>query len=1600
MRSLLTWLARLALGAVLLVAVVITGALIFAHTQWGRDELHTRVEAALQDAIGGARIGAIDGSVLGTLTLRDVELFVRRDEVVTIATVRVDVALWPLLFNTARLEAVADDVRVRLRPGSDPGNQAPSSPPSSWRVELPHFEVHRAIVEITAGTTTRTLTEIDAAGAAVIERGSLSLSGWTRGRWQDRGAELIASVAVVVDEDVRVPTALVTLGGVTIAVNDVTVDLDRPRGSVSVSGPAQAIASLVPELGLDTKDAARLGDVVTTIDLADATPTAREVSHALPTTTSLALHAAVGPTRIWAELRGDVAQSKAHGVVSVRGVDLAKLPGSELGQLGQLGQLGGNGNVFAALEGDLRRLRGTVIASGNVPGVPVHSAILAIDAPLSGTSEPATVLAFGAGEQDLRVFATGTAHRVGDAISLDADRTQVFATAQSATVADYRITGALVAQAKLAGTLHPQLAIAAGGGATGSTIVATRIADDRRACSGDAAAPCGEPPVEIGFARVPFLLVKPAGDRRMTLETRENHLYAERVARDDLAIAVVRGSLSAYLAPFELANARVSAADIRVGRTRLGTAGARIDNQGRGLLAVRAEARPPITGVEIAANAMVKPGNRTIATLGSTRVTLPSGMRWSGRGGSVVVDSQVTLRGLLLRSGEASLGVRGDFARVTDALSVRVDADRVAASAIDARYHGLAGGTLELTRRGGAWRADGTLSVAGLGIADGAAPFDPAALIDGTVRLGLARRRLRLDARASGPALGDLELAFAATGPRDPFDLAAWQRLDASAIDKATFTAMRLALPAAARLAGRPGDPALVGTLDGTLDLAPAARSGTLAVRGIDLPRLARTGPALPALDADLTLAPRDGDLAVQMTARLADIASGGATARFAIPSRPLDPVTWRRPRELVQEATAQINEVAFDPGLLARLGVGADRPYRGRGRAELTVGRHVSEARLEIALDDVTGGVLSAPVSQSLTITAGATDTQVRATWRGGDLSGAIGSVAGSLAMTLDRWISAPAAALRAQLSARWELPATPLVPMLALFGRREVTAGTLEGNADIRGTLAAPIVEDGARLVVRDLEVAPRPGGVRSSRIEKLEIKGAWDGASGRVEIEGRDASGGTLKAGAHGRPDAFVAVTGEISADRLDIAPIAAVLPSLVPLSPRVLAGAAGIVNGKLELRGGRFDGRLEITRGALPVDPIVGTVHGISGSIEIVDQSIRAKLDGKLGAGKVHLTASADDDLTTIDATLKLEKVSPIVAFRPIVTGKVQAKLFVGGPACTKEGFKHAQVCGDMTVTETEVTLPERPDTPLLDPEVPADLRVDGLAAAPSATRAASSATAPSAVSTAAVLTAAVSSSPHERPRPWLVTRVRLDDVGVEASNVVEGVAFKAQLQTPRNTAERDHLEVSLGDTVGVRGTVEIAAQHAEVFGRRYDVQPSNVEFDGTIDPRLDIEMTHEFPALSLEVAFVGRASNPALRFSSQSGSYSQDALFSFFLGGEPGGDPSSLTRRAVAGASTRVATGRLGRRISKALPIRIDTLSCEPAPSSTTGFGSCSFGRWFSRRVYLAYRQHLGADANRPSGGAEVQYHLGRGMVLEATGDRGHVDGDFLWRYRW
>jgi len=217
----------------------------------------------------------------------------------------------------------------------------------------------------------------------------------------------------------------------------------------------------------------------------------------------------------------------------------------------------------------------------------------------------------------------------------------------------------------------------------------------------------------------------------------------------------------------------------------------------------------------------------------------------------------------------------------------------------------------------------------------------------------------------------------------------------------------------------------------------------------------------------------------------------------------------------------------------------------------------------------------------------------------------------------------------------------------------------------------------------------------------------------------------------------------------------------------------------------------------------------------------------------------------------------------------------------------------------------------------------------------------------------------------------------------------------------NAHSDDGLDVTIGDSVSVVGRIEIDAGDVDFLGRRYLITPvtSAVTFDGSVDPLLEIQMSYGFPSMTLTADVRGRVSSPDPHLSADVAGYSDDQLFAFFLGGAPGGDPTSDTGDAVTSALAKVASGAIGRQVNRVLPVKLDSVAC--APGTAAASKSCTFGKQLSRRLYLYYSTRPTAIGTENTNEVQLQYRLSNTTLIDVTGgDRGYDSADLLSRHPW
>ena len=734
------------------------------------------------------------------------------------------------------------------------------------------------------------------------------------------------------------------------------------------------------------------------------------------------------------------------------------------------------------------------------------------------------------------------------------------------------------------------------------------------------------------------------------------------------------------------------------------------------------------------------------------------------------------------------------------------------------------------------------------------------------------------------------------------------------------------------------------GALDGSLGIGPDDARGAMRITGVKT----RAGE----LDGTLALAGGPaGQITATLTGTLAGLVGGTATAHLELPAHPFDPAAWRAlGRGVLHDASFRGDDFAFDPAALAKLGVAV--PYRGTLSAKLDVQTGASAATASVVVRDVKGGSIVVPAVVEL---AASYDAKTGVT---GTLTASAG---GSTLAQLDA--HAPVTldtrdVRRVPLAGTFTIPAVKARQLLAVFGRSDVTDGELSGTITFAGTIGTPTAH--AAIAAHDITVPAGIAGRPASKLTSLALDATWGGSGGKLALDGAEAAGGTLHLGASGRPDVGSSVMFSLDAKNFDLAPLAA-------FAPGALVAGNGTLEASLAIHGidpatGDARGELHLHDARIPLSPAVGTLHGAKLDVTIASHAVAATFHSKLGGGDVSGTAKlalAGATPSTAELDLVVAKIVSTAAVQPTISATIHAT-----GRHTAAGW-----IADVAVNHGHVTIPSTQRTPLLAAGPPADIQfVDGPPPA---------------------------AKPHhvEIARPWLTANVAIGPTQVDAENIRDVVS--------------GHVTVggSLAITVGggeldVHGKIEHQLGDVNVLGRVYQVDYATIAFDGGFaDPELNIRLSHEFTETTLYADITGLVSQRDLKLHSDSSIYTEGDLWGFFLGGEPGGDPSTASRDAAAGAAASVFSTKAGMQLKKVLPIRIDVLSYEASTSSSSE--AVRAGRWLGRKLYFEYRGHPEARPDENANEGAIEYYLPDNWFLQGTaGDRDIYGADLLHRWRW
>ncbi len=982
--------------------------------------------------------------------------------------------------------------------------------------------------------------------------------------------------------------------------------------------------------------------------------------------------------------------------------------------------------------------------------------------------------------------------------------------------------------------------------------------------------------------------------------------------------------------------------DMQLGRLQVNAA-----NRSDGKIAVAVRSRPKVNPWRIDVDALVTPPGRggvVTVDLVHHMIRAASAGEWIGDSGRIEIGpEELVVRDVRSRGadGEISIAATLDRAgRGEGDLVAKIDATRIDLDNLSSTYRGRVDAHVDVTRTRGRWA--GAVDVSAKGVA-----LDPRTVtIDADLKVLARADQLVVDANASSLGLGGATLTLDIDAPKDIANVEMWRHLHRGVIRKGRVSFERLDLAKLADLAGRTGE--VSGMLDGDVVLDANTTGGTIRIRDVVVPALKLDG----AIDADLRVAQSGTDVITPtLSGTLGRLGRFQATAELATPPHLFDIAAWQRlGKGAMRGATLRVEDLAIDSALLDRAGIATE--LRGRATISAELAAAMRSAQVAVDVTELRGSPIAEPIEAHFAAAIDEESAKTSLTVRA--KTATLVEVRGTIPVTMAEIQRDPAAALAKKLDLTATIPSAPAPALLAVFGRTEITGGTIAGEVRIAGTVREPTIK--ARITGSMISVPPGPNNKPIKTLESIVAVASWDGKAGKLTLDGKQQDG-TLRVVASGNPRDLDTGTLTLEAKKFDLVP-------LLVFAPGPAGGAAGRLDANLRAVGlnpanMKLRGELHLADARVPVAPQIGTLRRAKVDVVVGDAVMTVAVVGRLGAG--HVSMNSRFELTGVTptsgaATAVLRKVSPIGTVEPVIDANVTAKL---------RRENNAWIA-DVVVTNGVVVVPKGRGEKLKPVGMPGDM----------------------VFATGKRIEEIVGGEPELPPKePNLIVNLTLRATHVESPEVRSIIKGKLKLSAdPRS--------------VGIVGTIDADRGVLDLFGRRYVVERAGIRFDGSTDPLLDLMITHDFPEVTTITQVRGRLSKPDLIMSSDPGVYSQGQLLGFLLGGEPNGDPNSgSARERVADAGTSFVANKLGGYVRNALPIDIDVLRYEASSASSSA--AVTVGTWLTRSLFLAYRRRLESRPDENAGEGEVEYWLSRRVMVEGVvGDRGYNGVDLLWRKRY
>jgi translocation and assembly module TamB len=1186
------------------------------HTNWGRGVAREQVEARLNEAfVGGASIGRLEGSVLGTMIVRDVVLNGPDGKpAVTVKKLTLGVGVLPLFSKQARIASLtAEDVDIDLRRDANGqlqiANMIRPGPKSGWAVQIPTLVVRRAHVKLHGanGAEDLDVDDLHISGRVHMPANEpLEAGAIVTATWRQRNAPIFVDANVInADDRLTIPSLIARLGDVNVVVAGGTLfkpalpSLAQPRprkpsfaGIVSIDATKAAIAQLAPNVKLPVDDI----DLIIT-----AAPQPMQAS------TRLALRGTVDDEPVFGDIEARIEALEARGIIATGTRDLAKLTN---------GAVVGNANAVIVFDGGMRSV--PAVSSAIPTGLP---------GPLSTGTLPA---------------GNAMIHVAGDIAGVP-DTTAMIAVASDGNRFATAITAATGKSTAQIGALVQRFE--GGRMALEASRVIASVRDPSRATGGKAPVH-GSLDVDVSASGA----LSPKPDLAIT-----GRVIGSKLRAKDLSIRSLKLAVDARHVPSRpIGRGELEARDIVQGNIYLRELDMNAANRDDGKIAVTMRSKPRAAPWLVEADALVTPGETVTIDLLNHRVRAGSGAEWKGSSGQIVIGPRrIDVRDVSSASDLAALDLSGEVNRASGDLKLQLDVATFPLKNISAAYRGVANARITVSRERG--RFSGVVDLDAKDVA--LLPEQPG--FDGYAHVEVSADKLLVDANATS-TIGKIGLGIDIDAPTDITNVVAWKKLHRHHIRSAQLTLEAVDIAKLASLAKLEGQ--YTGRIDGDIQLSSTTTGGMIQARGVNGPILKNLGP----LSASLNIAqPSNDQLTPTLVATIDDRNAAGATvqkplakveaqATLGIPGHLFDLDAWRTlGRRSFEGGAIRVEDVMIEPPLLDRLQVVTNL----RGRASFVAELAPALENVKVALDvkQLRGQPIAQPVTLSVVgEIAGDTTAKLSLTNKTTKLL----TVDATIPVSLAELRANPAAFRTAALKATATIPDVSAPILLETFGRTQIIDGKLSGTVDVAGTVEKPTVR--ARIAGTNLAVPPGPRNRPIKTVKSVTLDASWDGTQGKVAVDATQ-SDGSLSLIAEGNPKQLDAASVQLTAKSFDLMP-------LLVFAPGPAGGASGRLDAKLamtglDLRTSKIAGELHLTNGRVPIAPQVGTLRRAKIDV-VVGPTTTVDIDARLGGGTVKGKASfvmQGAMPSRGSANLTLREVSPIGVVEPDVDADVTAEL---------------------------------------------------------------------------------------------------------------------------------------------------------------------------------------------------------------------------------------------------------------------------------------------------------------------------------------------------